>query len=648
MNITWYIKRLTAMSPTEVLSRIGFWAKKNSWRNAAKKSTVFRDCTPIRQFNKADFTICKIDCSSEQAQALLAEADKYLSHIWNFFGLHDVAEPVIDWHFDPLTKLNSPQKYSFDINHRNSTLIGDAKIHWEKSRHHHITVLCAAFVLTKNEKYALEATTQLVDWIEKNSCLIGINWTHPLELGIRLISWTWCERLLRKSIHYDKAFGPQSPVWLSIGQHQEVIAETYSGGSSANNHLIGEMAGLFIASVAFPIYKKSSIWRSLSQGILETEIAKQTFPSGVNKEMAFEYQIFVAEFLLLSLHEANNAKINFSENFKAILKKSLEVIVQLTDYGKLMPRYGDGDDGMALQLQARGQSRATWILQHGSILLDSDMGDCEETALPLLLMGYDRDFKSAKPAVIDENVSYADAGVYVLSNNRNTPMETFVVADAGPLGYLSLAAHGHADALSFTLSGCGKELFTDPGTYNYYTDELWRNYFRSTQCHNTVVLDNLDQSKLQGKFLWSHKANTFVTEWRTDKKGATLGAWHDGYKKTIGCIHKRVFNLSNNILTIEDTLSGKKDHLVRLCFHCPPQCILQQESKNRLRIINGSVSALLTLPQILEVTLHKGEQFAGWFSPSFGVKDPSCTIFAQARCTLPIVLTTVIEVIHES
>ena len=41
--------------------------------------------------------------------------------------------------------------------------------------------------------------------------------------------------------------------------------------------------------------------------------------------------------------------------------------------------------------------------------------------------------------------------------------------DVGPLGYLAIAAHGHADALAITLAHDGRELVVDPGTGSYYS-----------------------------------------------------------------------------------------------------------------------------------------------------------------------------------
>jgi uncharacterized heparinase superfamily protein len=162
-----------------------------------------------------------------------------------------------------------------------------------------------------------------------------------------------------------------------------------------------------------------------------------------------------------------------------------------------------------------------------------------------------------------------------------------------------------------------------------------------------VLIDNCDQSKLRGTFLWSHKAKSFVTEWKTGESGATLDAFHDGYKKNLGCIHRRKLQLSNNLLTIEDKLSGAGPHTACLCFHCAPECIVKQESDVRISITHGPKAAFLTLPKGLSTTIHKGERDCGWFSPSFGVKVPAFSIFAQARCTFPIDLTTTIEVIHE-
>jgi len=97
-----------------------------------------------------------------------------------------------------------------------------------------------------------------------------------------------------------------------------------------------------------------------------------------------------------------------------------------------------------------------------------------------------------------------------------TQREVRLVADVGPLGYLSIAAHGHADALAFTLAVSGKEILIDPGTYAYHTQKKWRDYFRGTSAHNTVRVDGMDQSVIGGNFMWVHHARSVCESWESD------------------------------------------------------------------------------------------------------------------------------------
>ena len=106
--------------------------------------------------------------------------------------------------------------------------------------------------------------------------------------------------------------------------------------------------------------------------------------------------------------------------------------------------------------------------------------------------------------------------------------------------------------------------------------------------------------------------------------------------------------MSGNVLSVADLLSGTGEHTAQLCFHCDPLCSVAQEQPNRVVIINDGVTVIMTIPDELSVSLHRGEQRAGWYSPCFGVKIPAYTIFAGVHCTLPVTFTTTIEVQHGS
>ena len=69
-----------------------------------------------------------------------------------------------------------------------------------------------------------------------------------------------------------------------------------------------------------------------------------------------------------------------------------------------------------------------------------------------------------------------------------------LVVDAGPHGYEN-GGHAHADALSMTFTVRGVPLLIDPGTGSYTADPAARDHFRSSQLHNTVVVDGRSQSQ---------------------------------------------------------------------------------------------------------------------------------------------------------
>ena len=112
-----------------------------------------------------------------------------------------------------------------------------------------------------------------------------------------------------------------------------------------------------------------------------------------------------------------------------------------------------------------------------------------------------------------------------------------VVFDHGPLGYLSIAAHGHADALAIWLDIAGPVL-VDAGTWLYHSGGSTRDAFRSTGVHNTVLVEGESQSIPAGTFNWSHKARSRLVAssrepvWRFDGE-------HDGYLRRFGVMHAR-------------------------------------------------------------------------------------------------------------
>src|SRR5439155_21204039 len=68
---------------------------------------------------------------------------------------------------------------------------------------------------------------------------------------------------------------------------------------------IAEAAGQLVASCAFPWFGESESWRRKSAQLLERELIRNTFPSGIGRELASGYHCFAAELALLAAVEAD-------------------------------------------------------------------------------------------------------------------------------------------------------------------------------------------------------------------------------------------------------------------------------------------------------------------------------------------------------
>ena len=370
--------------------------------------------------------------------------------------------------------------------------------------------------------------------------------------------------------------------------------------------------------------------RKFSKRILEKEIIKQTYKSGINKELAFSYQIFVTEFFLLCRIESENFNDNISGNFNSILRSMLTAIYEITKGGKSLPNYGDGDEGRAIQLGCQNMNRIEWLMEICNTMFNTDFL-VSNNNLETILLNRTGDQGSKGNLKTFYTKAYRDAGLFIIRKTDKRIGETEILFDAGPLGMGSMAAHGHADALNFTLTVNGIKVFIDPGTYCYHTELSFREYFRGTSAHNTLVVNGIDQSDQRGPFLWSRKAQSKLHQWSPEKN--LIEASHDGYGK-IGVSHKRKLCFTDELI-IEDNITGKGLVNLDFRFHLSPQF--------HADIINDSVlisndyllitlnNSLGTVPKIL-----KGKGNGGWYSPRFNVKVPTVTLTYQNEVYLPI------------
>jgi Heparinase II/III-like protein/Heparinase II/III N-terminus len=661
-QLRWQVARLRAMTPEEVRWRIEMRRIKARWKRGAPKPAALPTSPEMQRAAKLPFFALPLERESlyvtvdaAEIEAVLTEADAILAGQWPFFAFSgqntQASNTPTNWQRDDRSGISADIKaFGPDIDYRDPKRVGNIKYTWEKSRHQHTTVLALAWCLTGKDQYGQGALYAIEGWLKHNPAPRGVNWTSALEVGLRLISWAWVFHLLRGHRERPRVFVSQAFL-ESLYQHQCFLVDFGSQGSSANHHLIAEAAGRYIAALTWPVFAESPDWQQQARIILEREIQLQIFESGINREMSFGYHVFTTEALLLPAILGEQRGDDFSKEYLERLGAQVKVLAWLRNVNGNTPRYGDGDEGMAVQLQARTEPRTDWIINLGRRFLDVPVAEARHGSLTSTLLLGPKTPGEPQPKAqrVPESFGFQDAGVYAMAFMRGTPSEVLVVADAGPLGYLPTVGHGHADALSFTLSVGGRAVIVDPGTFAYHTQPDWRTYFKSTRAHNTIELDNHDQSEQQGAFLWGAQANVALERWEPRSDGGTLTASHDGYTRLPGKpTHRRELELRGKKLTITDQIAGSGAHQVSAYLHLHPDCEPTDEGHGRWRVRFPGGEVRVRFDSKLIVTAHRGETDGlriGWYSPRFDVNVPSWTLFASRSSALPLEIKTVIEVL---
>lgn len=647
----------------------------------------------------------------ESLASLRAEADELLAGRATVFDREVTWTDTPNWHANLLGGGEWPRLFWSAMPIRD----GGVKYAWEMARHQHLMTLARAAFLTGEAPYATAACRWLTSWIDDNPPWMGIHWTSALELGLRLIAWSWIYRLLRPR---DEPLKERSAGWAREMEREffrfvqlqvEFIRRYHSAHSSANNHLIGEAAGVATAGLAFPWLPEADRWRDWGMGILARELPRQCHEDGVSAEQTFHYQAFVMDLVLqpvlLARHQGRETPVELLDRLEAMAA----FLYAAMDASGALPKVGDADDGAAILLGQDLHHPYRSLLATCGVLFQRPefcraAGSFDEKSAWLLgsagrerferLAGSgvqvfgrsgdrtdrtDRSDLSPEPpnARTPERLlpvsQQFPAGGYTVMRSGAGSSEQLLMLDHGPLGYLSIAAHGHADCLSLTLRVAGRPVLVDPGTYTYHEQPAWREYFRGTAAHNTVSIDGKHQSVMTGPTMWGQRATARRRRWTTRPAFDFVEAEHDGYQRLAGRpLHRRaVFHRRDGMTFVVDRLLGGHSHGAELTWHLPPgtavtaagagawvaegkdfrlwlgiladaapeTVIVEGDGGRNASCVSGSVEGPSALAgNAIRHTPSVAPQ--GWVSPRFGLRVPAPVLCSRRSGPLPMAWVT--------
>jgi Heparinase II/III-like protein/Heparinase II/III N-terminus len=576
----------------------------------------------------------------QPCESLLNRAQRIMAHRLDFFDLKDVhlGDPIL-WNRDHKRGQDTPMIFSPALDYRDVREAGDCKFVWEPNRHHQLVVLGRAYRLSGDARFAQAVAEQLDSWLEQNPFGVGMNWRSGLELGIRLINWVWALDLIEESDAIDASL--RRRILDCVSRHIWEIDRKYSRGSSVNNHLIGEAAGVFVATSYFRNLRHASVWQERSREILNREIIHQTYADGGTAEQAIGYLFFVLQFFVAAGLTARATGRDMPEAYWSRLEKMFEFLGAISEGGDALPMFGDCDDGYVLDLGDDPHDVRQWLAVGAALYRRTNFKAwAREYAEPVewLLGEAGRQRFAAIPKRQDNKIVSAalkDSSYYLLQyGESDSPDRISVVFDCGPLGMGPLGAHGHADALSFTLCAFGRDVLVDPGTYDYFSYPKWRRYFRSTAAHNTIVIDGQDQSEMLGLFLWGRRANARCLNWEPTQAGGKVTGDHDGYTHLAApVIHRRTLELDgpNRTLIVRDSIAGRGAHKIDVHFHFAEHCAVSPAGANRYLVDVGPGKVAIELDRRLKVEQFKGSEdpICGWVSRGYHQKQAATTLVGR-------------------
>ena len=588
----------------------------------------------------------------DQAEAIVREADEICQHRFRLLGYENLDYGAeIDWHLDRVHGKRAPLEPWFKIPFLDFTVVGDHKVTWELNRHQHLVTLAKARLLTKDErngeKYVRELITQWRSWIRANPYPLGINWGSTLEIAFRSLSWIWVDQLLA-----DHAAAAQFRVELlpALAFHGRYIERYLSTYFSPNTHLLGEALALFFIGTLYPHMPRAARWRDEGWKILLQESQRQVRPDGVYFEQSLYYHVYALDFFLHARLLAAQNKIAVPAQYDEVVQRMLNVVESLTQAG-VAEGFGDDDGGRLFNPRRNRSEQMTDPLAAGAMTYGRDDSSAARlTEEAIWLFGERAAPTFAKPKKHDGQgaTSFPDGGLYILTSTEPYP-QTMVI-DAGPQG-TGRCGHGHADALSLSLTMNGSRWLADSGSGVYISsDPAERNAFRGTAAHNTMRVDSADQAIPDEPFSWTEIPTTRVEYWLTGKTFAYFAGSHNGYERLPDPVthQRRVLRVNGDggIWLVRDVALGAGEHDLEVNWHFVDDAVVHEVGTSEFVAFqpgDGEVeekdnsSLRLIMPNQAEwdasITQHR-------ISPAYGRIESASTVRCAARVKLPAEIAT--------
>jgi Heparinase II/III-like protein/Heparinase II/III N-terminus len=426
--------------------------------------------------------------------------------------------------------------------------------------------------LADQSEYSHRLLALVQDFIQANPPGQGIHWTNPMEVALRALNLAMSLRMVgdRPEFHPPEVLLPLLTALEAHGRFVE--AQREDGGAVPNNQVLAEDVALAQLSALFPGLPSADGWARRAPAWLRDEVPSQVHPDGVTFEDSTGYQRLVVELLILAELAARTRPMDLGPLFGGRLRAAFQVVAAACTPSGRAVQFGDDDGGRALPFTDRHARDHGWLAGFGAAFLgDPELKAAgehppDEVAWCLGMAGV-RLHQSLAARRAARPFHSAGGALHVLRVGR-----ALLAVSAGPVGQGGVGGHSHNDRLSFELHVGDTPLVVDRGCLGYLGANQVRDAFRSVRAHNTLQIDDQEQSRLDPArpFALLERARARVLETHDAPTAARLEAEHTGYRTGRGRARvRRSFVLIASALRVMDVVEGHGTHRFTCRLHLP-------------------------------------------------------------------------------
>jgi hypothetical protein len=578
---------------------------------------------------------------ADAARRTRAVADGFCEGRFLLFSRHvrELGRPA-DWLLNPFNGARHGNDLHWCDHPTFSAELGDIKEVWEASRFACAYWLVRAYALSGDDRYPAAFWELFESWCRQNPPNRGPNYKCGQEMSIRLFAW--CFALFAFWNHEASTPARVGMMVKAIALHAErIVGNIAFAISQKNNHGISEAVGLMTAGYLFPELRGSPRWLETGRRLFEQEALRQIYDDGSYVQHSMNYHRVMLHDCIWAIELARLAGEPCDPEVRRRVGLAGAFLLDMMDPDNgRVPNYGPNDGARVLPLSAcdyrdyRATAQAAHYLSTGR----RAVADGPWNEILLWLFGADA-LKGESKASPRPSRRFDAGGYYTLSRDRAWCMIRCHAYRDKP---------AHVDMLHVDLWSRGENVLSDSGSYKYFSPDApaAARYFKDIQAHNTIEIDGASPLRAVTRFLWApwpsarcvtHSAERFVGE-------------HDAYARVVGVVHRReVQCLPDGVWVITDSLSGAGRRRIALRWHLADAPYRLDEPGRRLilQMPSGDVTLTMEGPAGLSLAVHRERDepgaIAGWQSLYYAERTPRPTLEAAGRLTLPVRITTRIQ-----